>query len=62
MYSKNDGNINKTDLIDLCPAIVYQMTKKPCRAEKKDSATVEEDDTGKEHPARGTNVCISVKS
>ena len=52
MYSRNDGNINKTDLMQLCPAMVYQMTKQPCRAEKKDAVTLEEDDTGKERPSR----------
>jgi hypothetical protein len=56
MYSRNDGNLNKTDLIQLCPAVLYQMTKQPCHAKQKDIVTAEEDDTGKEEPARGTNL------
>ena len=52
MYSRNDGNINKTDLIQLCPAMLYQMTKQECHA-KEEKRTDEEEQTGKEQPARG---------
>ena len=54
MYSRNDGNINKTDLMQLCPAMLYQMTKQQCHAkEKKVADEEEEEEMGKEDPARG---------
>ena len=53
MYSRNDGNINKTDLMELCPAVLYQMTKQQCHGEVKDSVNDEEEDSGKENPTRG---------
>ena len=52
MYSRNDGNINKTDLMELCPAVLYQMTKQQCHGEVKDSVN-DEEDSGKENPTRG---------
>jgi ferredoxin-like protein FixX len=55
MYSRNDGNINKTDLIALCPAVLYQMTKQQCHAEVK-KVVDDEEDTGKENPTRGRNL------
>ncbi|CAB4010614.1 zinc transporter ZIP14-like [Paramuricea clavata] len=51
MYSRNDGNINKTDLMALCPAVLYQMTKQQCHAEEK-KVVDDEEDTGKENPTR----------
>ena len=53
MYSRNDGNINKTDLIQLCPAMLYQMTKQECHAKEKMTEEEEEEETGKEKPVRG---------
>lgn len=50
MYSRNDGNVNRTDLIDLCPAVLYQLSKKECQKENKE---IEVKDTGKENPSRG---------
>ena len=52
MYSRNDGNINKTDLLELCPAVLYQLSKKQCHAREKKVAE-DEEDTSKEKPARG---------
>ena len=52
MYSRNDGNINKTDLLELCPAVLYQLSKKQCHAQEKKVAE-DEEDTRKEKPARG---------
>ena len=52
MYSRNDGNINKTDLIQLCPAMLYLMTKQECHA-KEEKMAEEEEETGKEKPVRG---------
>lgn len=51
MYSRNDGNVNRTDLIDLCPAVLYQLSKKECQKGKKEIK--EDEDTGKENPSRG---------
>lgn len=55
MYSRNDGNINRTDLIELCPAVLYQMTKQKCHAEVKKEihGEEEEEEEGKENPSRG---------
>ena len=52
MYSRNDGNINKTDLIQLCPAMLYQMTKQECHA-KEETDEEEEEETGNEEAAKG---------
>ncbi|XP_028393681.1 zinc transporter ZIP14-like isoform X3 [Dendronephthya gigantea] len=51
MYSRNDGTINRTDLLELCPAVLYQLTKKPCHA-KETEVVEKEEDTGKENPTR----------
>ncbi|XP_046860242.1 uncharacterized protein LOC124453473 [Xenia sp. Carnegie-2017] len=51
MYSRNDGTINKTDLINLCPAMIYQMTKKECNSESIKMLD-EEKEEGKEKPTR----------
>ena len=52
MYSRNDGNINKTDLMQLCPAVLYQMTKQQCHAEHHEKVEKQEH-VGKEDPGRG---------
>lgn len=53
MYSRNDGNINKTDLMELCPAILYQMTKQKCRTKIQREIHEEEEEEGKENPTKG---------
>ena len=57
MYSRNDGNINKTDLMELCPAVLYQLTKEQCHGKVKDvNENKEEEPEEKENPTRGRDI------
>lgn len=52
MYSKDDGTVNRTDFIDLCPAVLYQLSKKECQVSGKEEVK-EEESEGKEDPTKG---------
>ena len=52
MYSRNDGNVNKTDFVDLCPAVLYQLSKKECHVSSNEEEK-EDDGKGKTDPKKG---------